>query len=285
MLKIVKYGELFSSGHFTQYPTPQVLKDRLRLFYTNRIDNKSISSFVDVDLDKFSVMNKKENILQWGRPGEFDEDGCAIQFVSHTTAWYTGYAKRGTTPYQTMIGTAELQKSGEYRKTGICMGLSRFNPLSVCTPCVTTIDNHPVFFYNTHTSWDTTSPKVEAFYIIKGQIIQDMWSPVIEPYKERFAKGGSDHSYARPWHIKFNGRDIISYCYRDNYGHREDPEKGYRTAFYDYSSRKNLPSEQVNMEEDKIVAYLTSCNIKDKIYVFYNNAYNSGIQYGELIDE
>lgn len=291
MLKIVKHGEIYKSKGHTQYPAPILLKDSktgqdfLRIFYTDREDNKSIPCFTDFETTNFNVLRTAEKVLPLGKPGEFDEDGISIQFQSNTTVWYTGYTKGISTPYRTMIGTAEWSKNGELRKTGICLGISRRNPLSVCTPCITNINGKFIFFYNTHTGWDIQSDPKEAFYRIVGQAVQDPWSPAINAYEECFMKGGTDHSYARPWAINFKGKNLISYCYRSNYEHREDPTKTYKTMFYDWSTRRTIPHEQVNMEDEFMVAYLTSCNIKDKTYVFWNSSYDSGIQYGELLDE
>lgn len=279
---ITKIGEIWKTSQYTQYPTPIFNKEKnlLRIYYTDRYKNMSIPCYIEFDWPNLSISSVRTRVLELGKDYEFDANGISIQYAEDSFIWYTGYKAGETYPYRTCIGDAQIQSNGSIIKFGSCKRITQADPISVCTPAFGYIQGKRVFFYNSHTKWDLKTDPPEAMYGVKGIEVKNRLD--LQSLKQVFSNHHKDYSITRPWPFKFKGEDLLFLSMRDNYGHRENSLCAYRPLLYSFNKDKYIQVLFKNADEDFMRAYMVATVIDNKCWVFYNNAYNSGIQMGVL---
>jgi predicted GH43/DUF377 family glycosyl hydrolase len=124
-MKWIKKGLIFSpNGEFdwmdsyALVPTPLILHDRLRIFFSPRTkkDNNgnfiSNLAYIDVDLEDFTQIKgiSKKPILELGKNGSFDEFGIMPSDIllkdDNIFLYYTGWKRCNKIPYDWRLGLA-----------------------------------------------------------------------------------------------------------------------------------------------------------------------------------
>lgn len=279
---ITKIGVIWETSSYSQYPTPiyDEEKKTLRIYYTDRYKNMSIPCFIDFTWPDLSVALMRYKVLELGKEGEADSHGISIQYADKDWLWYTGYKVTNLYPFQTIIGDAKIDNNNKIQKFGFCKRLTQADPISVCTPSFGILNGKRIFFYNSHTRWDLHSSPPEAMYGVKGIEVKSRFDlQNINTIYQNFYK---NYSVTRPWPFKFQGEDFLFSSMRENYGHREHSLLAYKPLLYSFKHKKYIQVIFKNADDDFMRGYMVATVIDNKCWVFYNNAYNSGIQMGVL---
>lgn len=110
----IKKGNIFNKHH-AQLPVVDTYNDFYRIYYSTRINGKSVPLFIDVDKkDPSKIIYKKPDlfpILQLGKPGSFDHDGIMPTEIITVSPgckflYYVGWSKRKDVPYHNSLGLA-----------------------------------------------------------------------------------------------------------------------------------------------------------------------------------
>lgn len=279
---ITKIGVIWETSNYSQYPTPIFNEEKqiLRIYYTDRYKNMSIPCYIDLRWPDLTIERMRYKVLEFGRDNEFDATGISIQYAEDDWVWYTGYRPGVNYPYRTAIGDARIRNNGSFEKLGSSKRITQADPISVCTPSFGHLEGKRIFFYNSHTRWDVKVNPPEAMYGVKGIEVKNRFDlQNINTVYQNFHK---EHSVTRPWPFKFQGEDFLFSSMRDNYGHRESTFCAYRPLLYSFKEKQYIQVLFPNAAEDFMRAYMVATVIDNKCWVFYNNAYDSGIQMGVL---
>jgi len=174
-------------GTFAQMPTPILLGDVVRVFFTNR-NNQNKSTVYFIDLDKSNIrriVNKGRLDLERGDRGTFDHDGvmCSsvIEYNGTWLMFYVGWDTGSEVPYRLSIGLAESSDScRSFRKvsSGPVIDRSIFNPYFVTTPDVKKNINGFVMSYSQGMAWQMVEENPESHYVAALAFSSDLvsWS-------------------------------------------------------------------------------------------------------------
>lgn len=147
------------SNH-AQMPTPYVMEDRVRVYYSCRRNNKSFPCYFDLAEDLTTVLGHREGIVDPSPAGRFDSDGfmpsCVIKKGDELWMYYVGWlALAGEAKYHTAIGLA-ASRDGEFwtRKFDApVMDRTREEPGIHTTPYVYMTNNGLKMLYASGSVW------------------------------------------------------------------------------------------------------------------------------------
>ena len=171
-----KKGKIFSK-HWCQLPVVDNTYDNfLRIYYSQRIDNKSYPMFFDALKSNPSIIiNENKNyLLPLGNLGAFDQAGVMpteiITYNDKKYLYYIGWSNRKDVPYFNTIGLAISEDNGEtYKKfsTGPVFGCSYKEPGYTGTIKIIIENNIWRAWYLSCRNWEEINGIVEPFYDIK----------------------------------------------------------------------------------------------------------------------
>ncbi|MDB9964259.1 hypothetical protein OAD50_04225 [Vicingaceae bacterium] len=184
-----KLGKVFDPSNrfewmdsYAQVPTPLILKDKIRVYYTCRPkpdhDGKFVShtSYIDLDINDPSKVLYIHNkpIVDMGEVGSFDEFGIhptsVLKHDNKVLLYYTGWSRKESVPYQTWIGLLVSSDNGETFQrvsNGPIIGSGLANPYLANGAFVLKKEKGFVMFYASAKSWYQGSGKPEPIYSIK----------------------------------------------------------------------------------------------------------------------
>lgn len=171
-----KQGRIFSK-HWCQLPVVDNSYDNcLRIYYSQRIDNKSYPMFFEVDKqDPKKIINEsKQPLLSLGELGTFDQAGVMpteiITYNNKKYLYYIGWSNRKDVPYFNTIGLAISEDNGNTFKkfsTGPVFGCSYKEPGYTGTIKILIENNIWRAWYLSCRKWQEINGIVEPFYDIK----------------------------------------------------------------------------------------------------------------------
>lgn len=236
---------------FAQAPASLVFDDFVRMYFSCRPPADangqyvSYSAFVDLDrADLFKVRRVSEQpILPMGGVGEFDEFGTypvsVVRDGPRVRAWYAGWTRCESVPFNTAIGTATSEDGGvTFKKLGPGPALpySPDEPFVMSGPKVRRFGDTWFLFYIAGRKWKLVDGRAEPVYKIRlarsadgmnwEKLNKDLIPSRVEP----------DEAQASPDVIFANGRYHMFFCYRFS-EHYRGRERGYRIG---YASSANL---------------------------------------------
>ncbi|MER2561165.1 MAG: hypothetical protein ABTQ32_10615 [Myxococcaceae bacterium] len=236
---------------FAQAPASLVFDDFVRMYFSCRPPADangqyvSYSAFVDLDrADLFKVRRVSEQpILPMGGVGEFDEFGTypvsVVRDGPRVRAWYAGWTRCESVPFNTAIGTATSDDGGvTFKKLGPGPALpySPDEPFVMSGPKVRRFGDTWFLFYIAGRKWKLVDGRAEPVYKIRlarsadgmnwEKLNKDLIPSRVEP----------DEAQASPDVIFANGRYHMFFCYRFS-EHYRGRERGYRIG---YASSANL---------------------------------------------
>lgn len=95
---------------FEQAQLPTVIQkdDQYRIFYSYRVNGKSVISYFEIDLKSLNITyQNKKPVLELGKTGCFDDSGVMPSFIKDDILYYTGWnTNKGCVPYGHGIGIA-----------------------------------------------------------------------------------------------------------------------------------------------------------------------------------
>lgn len=230
---------------FAQSPQALVFADFVRVYFSTRYVEASTGKYLShvafVDMDK-SLRNivrvSGDVVLPLGELGCFDEHGIfPMSVVRHDGQVYgytCGWSRRASVSVETGIGLAISRDDGvtfERIGNGPILGASLREPFLVGDGFVRVINGVFHMWYIFGTAWKRLTPSgsPERTYKIGHAISMDgvAWSK--EEGRQIISdRIGPDESQALPSMVEIGGRYHLFFCYRDSFGFRTDPARGYR---------------------------------------------------------
>ena len=158
-------------------PTPMLLKNKIRIFYTGRdLNGQSRISYIDVkrhDPRKILYIHDKP-LLDIGKVGTFDDCGtvgtCVVQTEDRIFLYYNGYNVRNTVPWSNAIGVAVSHDCGKNFKKmfeGPILDRNENDPYFTITPGIYRERDICHMWYTSGTGWKEVNGRQEPLYVIK----------------------------------------------------------------------------------------------------------------------
>ena len=162
------------SNSYAQMPTPVVIKDFVRVFFSNRgSSSKSTIHFVDLNINELFVVRRTGKLnLELGLPGSFDDAGqmpsSIHKFGEDWFMYYVGWNRAFNVPYRLSIGLAQSYDLTQFEKfsEGPILDRSIDNPFFVTTPSVNLVDNKFQMHYSRGNQWKQDGTAFESRYSI-----------------------------------------------------------------------------------------------------------------------
>lgn len=283
-------GRLPWMKHYAQVPTPVLLSDRIRIFFTTRPDPDldgdfvSFTTFLDVAIDDPTRVLYVHNapVLPLGDLGSFDEFGvmpcCTVWRGKELWLYYVGWARSRGVPWQSSIGLAISENNGlTFRRFGKGPLLTRTpqEPYVQGSPCVLDLEHTNHLWYLSGTKWVTNGSRVESIYKLMHATSQDgiAWNrdgvECIESLHE-------DECQARPAVLVEEGMAHMWFSYRHGVDFR-NPSRGYGIG-YAYSDdlltwRRNDDlagiSKSLTGWDAEMISYPSLLKLTDRLLMFY----------------
>lgn len=226
---LFKLDECAGRSTHTQVPTPYVMEDRVRVFYSCRNRGKSFIAYFDVSRDFKTILNVHEKpIIELGNPGMFDADGmmpsCILPMEDELWMYYIGWsALAGDARYQNEIGILVSKDQGETWERmfpGPIMGRSPTEPGLAVMPFVRQQRNGLFsMWYQSGTGWHLIDGKYEPTYVIKYASSHNgtIWSRNPDLCIDSLYLF---QAFSRPWIVKIGEFDSMFYCVRGSADYR-----------------------------------------------------------------
>ena len=307
-MKWIKKGLIFKTerqfnwmNSHAQCPTSIVLEDRIRIFFSARLENQqSLPTFLDVektDPKKIIALNPRP-VLERGRRGTFDENGIIPSYFIYRGKqlyfYYAGWSQCKNVPYKNFTGLAISNDNGltfKKHSEAPVFSLNKFDPLSATGPCVILKGNKYIAIYSTGIDWPEIDGKFEHTYLFTYAISKDaiLWKPsgkiIVNPI-------GSYEADCKPSIIEKNGIYHMWFSKRGSHNFRCPGETSYRLG-YAYSTdlinwTRDDTKAGIEISEDgwdsDMICYPHIVKVENKYLMFYNgNGFGkSGFGYAEL---
>jgi hypothetical protein len=283
-------GRLPWMKHYAQVPTPVVLDDRIRIFFTCRPDPDehgdfvSFTTFLDVALgDPTRILYvHDEPVLPLGEIGTFDQFGvmpCSVvRRRSDLWLYYVGWARSRGVPWQSAIGLAISSDNGRtfrrYAK-GPIVSRTPLEPYVQGSPCVLELGKTQHLWYLSGTRWVENSGRVESIYRLMHATSADgiEWS---RNGIECIPSLQDDECQARPAVVVEGDVAHMWFSYRHGVDFR-NPERGYGIG-YAYSNdlitwlrRDDWAgiSKSADGWDSEMISYPSIVKIDQRYFMFY----------------
>lgn len=267
-------------------PTPLLLDDRIRVYFTARDGNgHSRISFVDLKReDPGQILYVHDRpLLEVGKLGTFDDSGtmatCAIRNGDKIYLYYTAYNIRVTVPYSNSIGLAVSSDEGvtfNRMFEGPIVDRNMHEPYFAISPWVTRDNELWHLWYASGTGWVIVNDKPESLYEIRYAYSKDgiVWQrdnvTCIPPLTPQEAN-------ARPTVIKEDSRYKMWFCYRGSWDFRDGTDS-YRIGYAEaddpiHWTRDDSRSGLAHNDEEwdsRMQAYPSIVTADGNKYMFYN---------------
>lgn len=289
------------SSH-AQCPTAIVLEDRIRIFFSARLENQqSLPTFIDVERDnpkKIIALNPNP-VLERGRRGTFDENGIIPSyFISKEDQlffYYAGWSQCKNVPYKNFTGLAISDDNGltftKFSEAPV-FSLNQYDPLSATGPCIVFKDNRFIAIYSTGVDWLEIDGKLEHTYQLTYAISKDgiYWSASGKLIFQSLDQLEAD---CKPCIIENEGVYHMWFSKRGSRNFRKPGDTAYRLA-YAFSvdminwtrddAKAGIDVSEEGWDSD-MICYPHIVKVEDKYLMFYNgNDFGkSGFGYAELI--
>src|SRR4030042_1101920 len=158
-------------------PTPLLLDDRIRVYFTGRdVNGHSRISFVDLKREyPSSIMYVHDRpLLEVGKLGTFDDSGTtatsAMRVNNDIYLYYNGYNRRVTVPYSNSIGMAVCKDGGTTFSRlfeGPIIDRNTKEPYFTVGAWVIRDNDIWHMWYGSATGWIIVQEKPESLYVIK----------------------------------------------------------------------------------------------------------------------
>lgn len=287
----IKQGRIFhlepapNRSTHCQVPTPYVMEDKIRVYYSCRNNGKSFIAYFDLAKDLKTILKVHEQpIMSHGKPGMFDADGvmpsCVIENKGELWLYYIGWNElKNTARYQNEIGLAVSKDGGDTFESmfeGPIMGRTKDEPGLAVMPFVFEDDGIFKMYYQSGTGWHLIDGQHEPTYVIKYSQSKNgiKWKRSLE---ECIPSLFPLQAISRPAVVS-NGGDIdMLFCSRGSKSYRGGA--GSYRIFSAHSNdginfeRKNEPSLEFGCDgefDSEMQAYPSVVKVDGKHVMFYN---------------
>lgn len=290
----IKQGRIFwlddspNRSNHAQVPTPFVMEDRVRVYYSCRNNGKSFIAYFDLAKDLKTILKVHEQpIMSHGNPGFFDADGvmpsCVIENKGELWMYYIGWNElKNTARYQNEIGLAISKDGGItfHRKfLGPIIGRCTVDTGLVVMPWVMKDGNKFRCWYQSGTGWELINGQYEPTYLIKYAESEDgiIWD-----------KSETDcltckyplEALSRPTVIMKDRQWNMWYCRRDSADYRGG-KGSYRIGYAEahpldhdiFTRQDDAAGISLGAEgefDSEMMCYPAICEVDGKHVMFYN---------------
>ncbi len=249
-----KLGRVFDPGTVTDRPfirefaqAPHVVPfdDFLRVYFSCRPPADEHGQFVSystwLDLDRKNLFNilriAEQPILPLGELGTFDEFGTypvsVIRHNGETRAYYAGWTRCESVPFNTAIGVALSDDDGKtFHRVdhGPVLSYSPDEPFVISGPKIRRFHDRWYLFYIAGKKWIVDNGRPEPVYRIRLAVSDDgyNWTKINRDLISTRLE--ADEAQASPDVFYRDGRYHMFFCYRYSTGYRSR-EKGYRIGY------------------------------------------------------
>lgn len=230
---------------FAQAPAVLIFDDFVRVYFSCRPPADangqyvSYSAYLDLDRrDLLKVLRVSEHpILPLGGLGTFDEFGVypvsVIQHGGETRAYYAGWTRCESVPFNVAIGVALSQDEGKTFARlgdGPILSYSPDEPFVISGPKIRRFNDQWYLFYIAGKKWIMDNGRPEPVYRIRMATSDDgyHWKKAERDLIETRAE--ADEAQASPDVFYRDGQYHMFFCYRHSTGYRSR-EKGYRIGY------------------------------------------------------
>ena len=276
---------------FAQAPATLLFDDFLRVYFSCRppadINAQYVSYSAYVDLDRANLFNvhsvAKQPILNLGGLGEFDEFGTypvsVIRDGDEIRAYYAGWTRCESVPFNVAIGAAVSRNSGEtFEKlgNGPILSYTPDEPFVLSGPKVRHFNGQWQLFYIAGRKWKMVDGRAEPIYKIRMATSADgiYWHKLNRDLIE--SRIEEDEAQASPDVFFSNNKYHMFFCYRYSNNYR-GKRNGYRIG---YASSHNLTDwvrddtkAGIDVSEDgwdsEMISYPHVFELDEKIYMAY----------------
>ncbi|MFA8433734.1 MAG: hypothetical protein ACEPOZ_04375 [Marinifilaceae bacterium] len=300
MFKWKKLGRVFNPldiknvswlKEFAQAPSVLVFDNFIRVYFSCRPQPDTNGQYIShtgyVDLNRFNLFEiidiAKQPILPLGEKGTFDEFGIyptsVIRNGKEVVAYYAGWTRCESVPFNVAIGMAKSMDSGEtFTKmgNGPILSYSLNEPFILSGPKIRKFNNQWYLWYIAGNKWIPNNGRPEPVYKIRmARSIDGIhWKKEDRDLIE--SKLEEDEAQASPDVFFFDNKYHMFFCYRNSLNFR-GKEGGYRIG---YASSEDLihwvrDDAQVGIDisengwDSEMVAYPHVFELDGKIYMFY----------------
>jgi hypothetical protein len=307
-MKWIKKGRIFKTERqhswmhsHAQCPTAIVLEDRIRIFFSARLENgQSLPTYIDVERNNPQkiIRLSPEPVLQMGRRGTFDENGIIpsyfIRNESKLYFYYAGWSQCKNVPYKNFTGLAISEDNGSTfikHSEAPVFTLNQFDPLSATGPCIIYSNHQFIAIYSTGISWIEVEGKLEHTYLLTYALSDDAihWNPtgklIIQPENEFIA-------HCKPAMIELNGIYHLWFSKRGSHNFRKPGSNAYRLGYAFSKDFINWTRDDSSVGIDvsthgwdsEMICYPHIVKVENRYLMFYNgNGFGlSGFGYAEL---
>lgn len=231
---------------FAQSPQTLVMDDRVRVYFATRerdVTGKYLShvAYVDFDLAMERILGvSTDTVLPLGGAGCFDEHGIfpinVVRDGDRILAYTTGWNRKVSVSNDASIGLAISHDDGrsfERFGTGPVMTASLNEPFLVADAFVLRHAEAYHMWYIFGTKWkkfEDSAPPDRVYKIAYASSADGInWQRTGQPIiADRL---NEDECQALPTVIHTAGLHHMYFCYREAYGFRTDPSRGYRIGY------------------------------------------------------
>jgi hypothetical protein len=227
-------GKVFHTRHWAQCPTPLVLDDRIRVYFSERDDfGKSFIRFVDLDInDPTKLLGQPSGrVLENGDCGTFDDEGqipsAAASIGGEVILYYSGWNSRNTVPYHNATGVAYSIDGGfsfHRRFHGPVLDRTPAEPYLAVTPSFCA----GMTYYVSGLRWKRILGRYEPIYTIHAARSQD--GIYFERMGQVVPQFHNHECFSRPWAMKADNGWFMYYSYRSAFDYRDGPN-AYRIGY------------------------------------------------------
>lgn len=316
MFKWQKLGRIFNPKdidgleymkEFAQAPSVLVFDDYVRVYFSCRPNPDengqyvSYSTFIDLKRDNlFEVINiSKTPVLKLGEKGTFDEFGTypisVIQYKNEYLAYYAGWTRCESVPFNVAIGLAKSDNSDSFKKigSGPVLSYSLHEPFILSGPKIRVFNDKLYLFYIAGVEWILDGDNPEPVYKIRSATSEDgiNWEKTNKNLIEDVID--MNEAQASPDVFYKDGIYHMFFCFRNGKGFRSK-EKGYRIG-YAYSTdllnwKRNDLIAGISVSDEgwdsQMISYPHVFELDNNLYMMYlgNDVGKEGFGLAKLIE-
>jgi len=293
---------------FAQAPATLIFDKFVRVYFSCRPERDAKGQYVSytgfVDLNRKNLKEvvsiSDEPILQLGELGRFDEFGIyptsVIRHEGEVIAYYGGWTRCESVPYNVAIGMAKSQDGGvTFEKAGVgpVISYSIDEPMTVSGPKIRRFNDKWYMWYVAGTKWKVVDGRPESIFKIRMAASLDgyKWEKLnLQLIEDKLE---TDECQASPDVFYFDGKYHMYFSYKYSSDFR-NTDRGYRIGYaysenmIDWVRNDEMVVFSPSVGEDwdgQSMAYPHVFELDGKVYMMYlgNEVGRYGFGLAELV--
>lgn len=283
-----KIGNIYSATH-AQVPVVFSKEQSWQIFYSDRIDSKSIPNYVEISKESLDIIDRsKFPLIDLGRRGTFDWAGImptsVVTVGQELFLYYIGWSVRKDVPYHNSLGLMVSKDAGKtfYKfSDGPIFSTSRKEPGYIGTMYVLQDEGLFKGWYLSCRNWiETPDGKFEPVYDIKYAISSNGidWEPTGQTCIElQDEEGGISQASVvkneQGYHMWFSVRGKFDFRRMNSNSYRIK----YASSFDGINwNRNNIGTVELNLDiskdgwDSEMVEYPCVISENNNFFMFYN---------------